>query len=84
MRRWAALALLAAAACKDPSPKRLGGFPRPLPAGARITDPVDGATCTRGPETEVAVFEARNFYFCSDATRRRFAADPARYAYAPR
>ena len=75
------LAVLTGAGCKPAPPKQLGGHARALEPGGRFVDPVDASTCTRSAGTEVAVYEERNFYFCSERTWRAFVARPSTYAF---
>ena len=77
--RWPLALVLLLSGC----PARvLGGHAGPVPLGEAVVDPVSGARCTRGVETESAVFEDRNHYFCDPANRLIFIGDPERYAYA--
>lgn len=77
----AGLVLLTLAACKPELPRVLGGHPDPVPLGEVVRDPISGMTCPRGPTTEVAVYQERNFYFCAPENRRTFHAAPERYAF---
>jgi YHS domain-containing protein len=79
---WAALVVgLAIGACR---PRALAGYTEPPALGATITDPVDGATCAKAPDTDSAVFEGRTYYFCSPASADRFRKDPEKHADRPR
>jgi len=49
-----------------------------------VTDPVDGATCPKAPDTDSAVFEGRTYYFCTPASAERFRKDPEKHADRPR
>lgn len=42
-------------------------------------DPVCGMTVEQRPETPVSEFEGRAFYFCNEACKRTFDADPHAY-----
>lgn len=66
------------AGCPD---EKLGGYPRPLPDGARFRDPVSGRECTKDGSTEAAVFRMRTFYFCSDEARAEFSENPEEHAF---
>jgi len=83
MRRAGLGLVLCLAACPAPTAKILGGHAEPVALGEPIRDPISGVQCPRGPTTEVAVYQERNFYFCAAKNRRTFSADPARYAFAP-
>lgn len=83
MRRAGLAAVLWLAGCPAPSPKILGGHAEPVALGQSIQDPISGGRCPRGPTTEVAVYQERNFYFCDAKNRRTFSADPERYAFSP-
>ena len=43
-------------------------------------DPVCGMTVDQRPETPVSEYEGRSFYFCSEACKRTFDADPQAYS----
>ena len=59
----------------------LGGYLEPPKDGIEIVCPVTQERCTKGPDTEVAIFEMRSFYFCRPESRAVFAENPRRYAY---
>ena len=74
--RWVVLSV--AFACQ---PKTLGGHTSPPPDGSLIVCPVTKESCSKGPETESAIFEGRTFYFCRPESRAVFVENPSRYAY---
>jgi hypothetical protein len=80
---WAGLGLLLMAGLAGCPRERAAGAPGPVPLGQTVEDPVSGARCVRGPETEAAVYMDRNHYFCDPANRLICVADPGRYADAP-
>jgi Cu+-exporting ATPase len=47
---------------------------------AMVTDPVCGMRIDDGEAAGTAEFEGRTYYFCSEACRDAFLADPAAYA----
>jgi YHS domain-containing protein len=72
---------LAVGACRPRGP---AGYAEPPALGAPVTDPVDGATCPKAPDTDSAVFEGRTYYFCTPASAERFRKDPEKHADRPR
>ncbi len=47
---------------------------------AMVTDPVCGMRIDPDDAAATAEYEGRTYYFCSEACRDRFEADPASYA----
>ncbi len=50
------------------------------PAGEMVTDPVCGMKVKRTPDSLSAEHAGTIYYFCSEACRKKFLADPERYA----
>jgi Cu+-exporting ATPase len=47
---------------------------------AMVTDPVCGMRIDSDDAAATAEYEGKTYYFCSEACRDRFEADPASYA----
>ncbi len=60
-------------------PPLLPGYTHPPPDGTQVQCPVSRKTCTKGPETEAAVYEDQTYYFCCPDCRERFAQGPQAY-----
>lgn len=80
-RSVSALAFVAGLAACKPDPAALGGYREPPPDGTPIVCPVTKERCTKGPQTESAIFQMRTFYFCRPESRAVFAENPERYAF---